>query len=76
MKLLVILFILKLYCPCKHFYVPNYYEIGTKSLASFEPKIWDSPPAKIKSAETFKVFKKRIKTKDGKIRRCGMCTYN
>ena len=41
---------------------PNYYEIGTESLASFEPKIWDSLPANIKAVEKFKVSKKLIKT--------------
>ena len=40
---------------------PNYYEFGTKSLASFGPKVWDSLPINIRSAETFKVFKKLIK---------------
>ena len=66
----------KVICPCKLFYVPNYYEIGTENLASFERKIWDSLPANIKSAETFKVFKKLIKTWDGQMRKCRMCTYN
>ena len=56
---------------------PNYYEFGTKSLASLEPKIWNSRPVDIKSAETFEVFKKLIKTWDGEMcRTCRMCTYN
>ena len=55
---------------------PNYYEFGTKSLASFGPKVWDSLPINIRSAETFKVFKKLIKTLDGEMRKCRMCTYN
>ena len=44
---------------------PNYHEFCTKILASFGPDIWDSLPVNIKSAETFEVFKKIIKTLDG-----------
>ena len=55
---------------------PNYYEFGTKRLASFGPNVWDSLPINIKSAETFKVFKKFIRTLDGEMRKCRMCTYN
>ena len=55
---------------------PNYYEFDTKSLAFFGPKVWDSLPINIRSAETFKVFKKLIKTLDGVMRKCRMCTYN
>ena len=54
----------------------NYYEFGTKSLASFGPKIWHSLAVNIKSVEMFKVFKKIIKTWDGEMRMCRMCTYN
>ena len=39
---------------------PNYYEWSTKRLASFGPNVWDSISVNIKSAETFKVFKKLI----------------
>ena len=39
---------------------PNYYEFDKKRLASFGPNIWDSVSINIKSAETFKVFKKLI----------------
>ena len=39
---------------------PNYYEFDTKRLASFGPNVWDSLSINIKSAETFKVFKKLI----------------
>ena len=39
---------------------PNYYEFGTKHLASFGPNVWDSLSINIKSAETFKVFEKLI----------------
>ena len=35
---------------------PNYYELGTKSLTSLGPKIVNSLPVNIKSAETFEVF--------------------
>ena len=55
---------------------PNYYEFGTKSLASLQPKIWNSLPVDIKSAETFEVFKKLIKTWDGEMCKCRMFTYN
>ena len=41
---------------------PNYYEFGTKSLTSLGPKIWNSLPVHIKSAETFEVFKKTHQT--------------
>ena len=39
---------------------PNYYKFDTKRLASFGPNVWDSLSINIKSAETFKVFKKLI----------------
>ena len=55
---------------------PNYYEFGTTSLASLKPKIWNSLPVDIKSAETFEVFKKLIKTWDGEMCKCRMFTYN
>ena len=38
-----------------------------QSLASLKPKIWNSLPVGIKSAETFEVFKKLIKTWDGEM---------
>ena len=41
--------------------LPHYYDFDTKSLASLGPKIWNSLPVNIKSAETFKVFKKLSK---------------
>ena len=37
-------------------------EVNTKSLAFLGPNIWNSLPVNIKSAETFEVFKKLIKT--------------
>ena len=37
-------------------------DFNTKSLAFLGPKIWNSLPVNIKSAETFEVFKKLIKT--------------
>ena len=36
----------------------NYDEFDTKSVASFEPKIWNALPVNFKSAESFEVFKK------------------
>ena len=54
----------------------NCYGFGTKSLASFGPKTWDSLPVNINSAETSEVFKKLIKTCDGETCKCHMCTYN
>ena len=50
--------------PQNNFIVPqsSYYEFGTKSLTSLGPKIWNSLSVNIKSAETFEVFKKLIKT--------------
>ena len=41
---------------------PDYYEFGTKCFASLGSKNWNSLPLSIKSAETFEVFKKVIKT--------------
>ena len=55
---------------------PNYYEFGTKSLASFERKIQNSLPVNIKSSETFELFKKLIQIWDGEMCNCHMCTYN
>ena len=54
---------------------PNYYEFGTKSLTFFVPKIWNSLPVNSKSAETFEVFKKLIKTWDEEMCKCRMGTY-
>ena len=55
---------------------PNYYELGTKSLFSLGSEIWNSLPVNIKSAETFEVFKRLIKTWEGEMCKCRMCTYN
>ena len=55
---------------------PNYYEFGTESFTSLEPKIWNSLPVNIKSADMFEVFKKYIKTWDREMCKCRMCTYN
>ena len=54
---------------------PNYYESGTKSLTSLGPKIWNSLPVNITSAEAFEIFKKFIKTWDGEMCKCRVCTY-
>ena len=53
----------------------NYYEFGTKNLTSLVPKIWNSLPVNIKSAETFEVLKKLIKTWDREMSKCRICTY-
>ena len=55
---------------------PNYYEFGTESFTSLGPKIWNSLPVNIKSADMFEVFKKYIKTWDREMCKCRMCTYN
>ena len=54
----------------------NYYEFSTTILTSIGPKIWNSFPVNIKFAETFVVFKKLIKTRDGEMYKCCMCTCN
>ena len=54
---------------------PNYYEFGSKSLTSLGPKLWNSLPVNIKSAETFQVFEKLIKTWGGEMCKCRMCAY-
>ena len=54
---------------------PNYYEFGTKCLISLGPKIWDSLPVNITSAEMSEVFKKLIKIWNREMCKCRMCTY-
>ena len=49
---------------------PNYSKFGAKSLKVLGPKIWNSLPAKIKSAETFLLFKKLINTWNGETCKC------
>ena len=55
---------------------PNYYEFGTKCLTSLRPKVCNSLPVHIKSAEIFEVFKKIIKTWDGEMCKCRIGTYD
>ena len=40
--------------------VVNQVNYGTKSLRSFRPKIWNSPPHHLKSAENLETFKKLL----------------
>ena len=51
----------------------QHHVFGTKRLASRGPKICNLHPVNIKSAET---FEKLIKTWDGEMCKCRMCTYN
>ena len=44
--------------PCLNIPVVNQVTYGTKSLRSFVPKIWNSLPHHVKSAENFKTLKK------------------
>lgn len=55
---------------------PNYYEFCTKSLASLEPKTWNSFAVNVKSVEKFKAFRKLINTWDREMRNCRLYTYN
>ena len=55
---------------------PNSYEFCTKSLASLEPKTWNSFAVNIKSVETFKAFRKLINMWDREMRNYRLYTYN
>ena len=53
--------------------VVNQVNYGTKSLRSFGPKIWNSPPHHVKSAKNFETFKKIINNWNGVSRNCVIC---
>ena len=48
---------------------PNYYEFGTKCLTSLRPKVFNSLPVHIKSAEIFETW-------DGEMCKCRIGTYD
>ena len=53
--------------------VVNQVNYGTKSLRSFGPKIWNSPPHQVKSAENLETFKKIINNWIGVSCNCVVC---
>ena len=53
--------------------VVNQVNYGTKSLRSFGPKIWYSPPHHVKSAENLETFKEIINNWDGVPCNCAVC---
>ena len=53
--------------------VVNRVNYGTKSLRSFGPKIWNSLPHHVKSAENLETFKKIINNWNGVSCNCVVC---
>ena len=53
--------------------VVNRVNYGTKSLRSFGPKIWNSLPHHVKSAENLETFKKIINDWNGVSCNCVVC---
>ena len=53
--------------------VVNQVNYGTKSLRSFGPKIWNSLPHHVKSAENLETFKKIINNWNGVSCNCVVC---
>ena len=53
--------------------VVNQVNYGTNRLRSFGPKIWNSLPHHVKSAENLKAFKKRINSWNGVSCNCVVC---
>ena len=54
----------------------NTHKIGTRSLTSLGPQIWNSLPLHLKTAESLGVFKKLIKVWDGVSCKCNFCKFN
>ena len=51
----------------------NQVKYGTKSLRNLAPKIWNSLPLQIKTAENLDIFKDLIKSWDGASCKCNVC---
>ena len=51
----------------------NQVKYGTKSLRNLAPKIWNSLPLQIKTAENLDIFKDLIKSWDGASCKCNIC---
>ena len=55
---------------------PNQTTLGSNSLRSLGPQIWNLLPEDIKSAENLVQFKRLIKSWDGATCRCNVCLRN
>ena len=53
----------------------NQVTFGTKSLKFYGPKIWNTLPVNIKTAENFNAFKDLIKEWNGVSCNCNVCTH-
>ena len=51
----------------------NQVKYGTKRLRNLAPKIWNSLPLQIKTAENLDIFKDLIKSWDGASCKCNIC---
>ena len=60
-------------CPASSQYALPQVTLGSKSLLSLGPQIWNALPKEIKLAENIQTFKRMVKQWDGSTCNCNIC---